>query len=251
MSSEGSVTADKCITPLTPTCAPELWPQVNGNYNDTYNALLPFANLHEQDFAVITDFDAIMDAIENRPEHCVYGPINLGPNFPNPRMVDFYGQWDNYIDTDAGSHSLLWCLVDRAQGVIIARESWDGDVTFKWNAIDKQYFIDHAGTFFVALTKEEAAIARDIYVKVSVSSTPIGADCLLDNVKIGQTPCSVNILKGTTHSITVNAAGYVSQTQAIDGSMPTISIVLAPVPVPVVPWWKSIVDFILKLFHIG
>ena len=229
---EGAVTWNECLTAITGECAPELWPMVNGSYDETLAKLLPSANKHRNKFAATTDFDAVMDAIEQRPEHCVMGPINLGPDYMNP---DSDGTWQNFYTTPIGSHALPWCLVNREARKIGCRESWDGDVTFKWNWIGEEYFKDQAGPFLIALTQEEALIVEEIYNRVMVTSTPAGADCILDGVKVGQTPCSVNLLAGVPHEITVSAAGYSPQSVQVakdETPQANLNVILTPVPGP-------------------
>jgi len=245
---EGAVKWDECLTAITGECAPELWPMIT-SYEATYATMLPLANKHMNKYAVTNDFDAVMDAIEKRPEHCVMGPINLGPDYMNP---DSDGTWKNFYTDAIGSHALPWCLVDRENRKIGCRQSWDGDVPFKWNWIGEEYFRDQAGPFLIALTQEEALIVDEIYVKISITSTPNGADCSLDGVKVGVTPCSVNIVKGTTHTIVVSATGYNPQTITTKGDSTSIDVTLtpAPVPVPALSWWVRLINLLVQLLGI-
>ena len=124
-----------------------------------------------------------------------------------------------------------------------------GNLLYRFGAISKNYFnmsIDQV-QFFTILDQSEVLIARAIYTSCAITSN-VPAQIQVDGKVVGNTPITISIEKGTTHTITASATGYVTQTVTVGDSVTSLSLTLETVPQPVKSWFQILIEWISKLF---
>jgi len=162
MKKYGAVPWDACLTPKTPACAPLTYPHDLGD-------LLPLALQHRIDgYAVVLTFEAVMDAIEQSPSHCVNMATNLEEDYLRPSPGNIWKAHPG--QPKAGSHALPWVFVDRAKGLIGCWNSW-GNTDYPQTCwVDKKFWAENCSPGYVALDKDEVRIGKDIYIRATLSS---------------------------------------------------------------------------------
>lgn len=244
IANEGAVPWNECLTSITGLCAPELWPMVNADYNQTLARLAPIAALHTNKFAASNSFTEVFEAI--KAGKSVFGPVNLPPEYLHPPG----GQWQSYGGDSAGGHAVYAAFVDEVFRLIITRGSWDGDDGEKYYSFDEQFFDQNAGPFLIGLTQEEAKIGEALYKSLTITAN-VPAWVRVDGVQIGTTPQKLARQIGKIYQITVGADGYIAQPYLVDDSTKDpLDVMLDPViptPQPVKNWYQPIIDLIKSL----
>ena len=187
-------------------------------------------------------WDQVCDAIWQNGY--VLGAIPVYDNYVSMQGGD--GTFPDPSGNIAGYHAL--CFYGYDSNYLYLLHSW-GTYCNRFGAISKNYFtyaIDEI-QFFTILDNAEVLIARSIYTSCAIISN-VMAQVQIDGKVVGNTPITISIEKGATHTITASASGYILQTRTVDDSVTSVTFTLEPSPQPVIPWWQAIIDWIQSLF---
>jgi hypothetical protein len=97
--------------------------------------------------------------------------------------------------------------------------------------------------FWVILDDAEARIARGYWSAITIYTNVAHARIYVDNVLMGFAPLTVSIEHRKTYQVKAEADGSVTQTKPMDDTMFNVIFEL----VPLVPWWKGLIDSILNI----
>ena len=187
-------------------------------------------------------WDQVCDAIWQNGY--VLGAIPVYENYTQMQGGD--GTFPDPSGDIAGYHAL--CFYGYDDNYLYLLHSW-GTYCNRFGAISKNYFtyaIDEI-QFFTILDQSEVLIARAIYTSCAITSN-VPAQIQVDGKVVGNTPITISIEKGTTHTITASATGYVTQTVTVGDSVTSLSLTLEAVPQPVKSWFQRFLDFLIALF---
>jgi len=248
----GSVFETECYTSKAAECVDKWYPRLPGESSaDAQRRIIQSGRKHlTNGFAQTTSFETICEALYTHGYGCVLLPINIYVNYTSNGCV---GNYPDPVGEEAGSHAQAVVGYDLDAGTLEFRQSW-GKNWSNEGGISRRYFGIASGAAFIILDKEETAIGKELYTKITCSANVSCNYTINEENHVVGNDLTVMLERDVKHTITatpldpekvMEASESVDIIPTGDSGNVVFSFTAAP-PVVVPPTFREIIMMILK-----